>query len=94
MAAKLGGNTLGIARAAQEIVITVINWDNYINDSFLDGLLRIYDDIVAKGRQKTSVVNLSIAGKLTTDGGNGGIAYPAWSQAMIDKFGKLFVLAK
>ncbi len=63
--AKLAGKTLGVARRAAEIVVTVINYNDYIQEHFLDGLLNIFDDIHGR-REKSSVVNLSIQGNLAT----------------------------
>lgn len=85
--AKIGGRTLGIAREATEMVVTVLNFGDYISESWLDGLRMVYDDIKAKKLEKTSVVNLSISLELKSDGGTTGV-----SQAMINKMGKFKVL--
>jgi hypothetical protein len=60
MVSKVGGNTIGIARRGQ-IWSTVIDYDNYITEHFLDWLMRIYDNIVRLGQNGKAVVNLSLS---------------------------------
>jgi len=52
------GRTVGIARNAKPIIVRV-NPDRYLPESFLDGLSRVYDHILANGNQGKAVVNLS-----------------------------------
>jgi hypothetical protein len=60
MIAKAAGKTLGIARNAH-IHITVVPRPQYLQENFLDGLLRIYDDIAGTtGRAEVSIVNFSV----------------------------------
>ncbi|KAL2126620.1 hypothetical protein VTI74DRAFT_527 [Chaetomium olivicolor] len=54
------GKTVGIARKAR-LVATVIDYDKYIYEHFLDALAQIHDDIYIKGRGTKSVVNISIS---------------------------------
>jgi hypothetical protein len=63
--ANLAGKTLGVARRTAEIVVTVIDVNNYIQEHFLDSLLKIFDDIHGR-REEVSVVNLSIQGNLAS----------------------------
>ncbi|KAG4428636.1 hypothetical protein IFR05_015880, partial [Cadophora sp. M221] len=78
--AKVGGKTVGVARKAAEIVITVVNFEESLAENFLDGLLMVYDDIKEKKREKTSVVNISQQWPLKANSPKAGI-----SQAMIAK---------
>jgi hypothetical protein len=57
---KAVGKTVGIARKAS-VVSTVWNFETYIQEHWLDGLVKIHQDIYVKGRGAKSVVNLSIA---------------------------------
>ncbi|KUJ07893.1 pectin lyase-like protein [Mollisia scopiformis] len=88
VAAKIGGKTVGIARAAKEVVLTVLNAPNdFLQDSYVDALIKIYDDIIGDSeneipnKSKTSVVNISLSRELSTD------KEVKWSQAMINKMG-------
>lgn len=58
--AKAVGKYVGIARRAQAIQ-TVWNYHQGIQDTWIDALVKIYDDIRSKGRGTKSVVNLSIS---------------------------------
>ncbi|KAK5653721.1 hypothetical protein OQA88_8752 [Cercophora sp. LCS_1] len=55
---KAVGKTVGVARRTT-LVQTVINFDVYIMDMFLDGLLKMHEDIRAKGRGRKAVLNIS-----------------------------------
>jgi hypothetical protein len=59
MMARMAGKTVGLARKAT-ITFTVINHEKYIYENFLDGLMKIHDDIRSKGRGKKAVVNMSV----------------------------------
>lgn len=59
-AAKVIGNTVGLARKAQ-VVVTQFDYSNWSDDTWVDSLRLILDDIIAKGRVKTAIVNFSIA---------------------------------
>jgi len=79
------GKTHGIARSAEHLVVTVVNFSDGINEGWLDGLRMIYDDIWQNSRQKNSIVNLSIGGNLI----DWKAKNPAgWTQPMINKFRK------
>lgn len=60
VAAKVIGKTVGLARKAQ-VVVTQLDYDNFSDDTWIDGLRLILDDIITKGRVKTAIVNFSIA---------------------------------
>jgi hypothetical protein len=84
VAAYAIGKTHGIARSAEHLVVTVLNYNDGITDSWLDGLRMIYDDIWKNSRQKKSIVNISLGGRL----GDPKADVEGWSQPMIDKFRK------
>ena len=57
---KAVGKTVGVARKAR-VVATVLDFNTYILEHFLDALALIHEDIYVKGRGAQSVVNLSIS---------------------------------
>lgn len=58
--AKMAGKNLGLAKKAT-VSATIIDFDTFYFESFLDGLVKIYDDIYVRARGKMAVVNLSIS---------------------------------
>lgn len=58
--AKAVGKTQGIARKAKATQ-TVIEYNRSIMENFLDGLLKIHEDIRSKKRGTKSVVNISVS---------------------------------
>jgi hypothetical protein len=63
MMSKIAGKTIGVARNAQ-VFTTVIDYNNFIYENFLDGILKVYDHIVANGNGKKAVVNMSVGFQL------------------------------
>lgn len=76
------GNTVGVARNAR-VVVTSLNTQQAIHESWLDGLLQIYNTILSnqnrQGGTNSAIVNLSIQGKLREN---------EWSDALVSKMGK------
>lgn len=75
---KAVGKTVGLARKAR-VVATVIDFNTYIHEHFLDALALIHEDIYVRGRGTKSVVNMSIL-----------IASSQISNAYQDRMGKFF----
>lgn len=88
--AKVIGKTLGLARNAQ-VVIAQFNPDEYSDETWLDSVRMIIDDIVDKKREKTSVVNLSEAFTLKVSIDHE-IVYEGVTPAVIDRLGTYAVL--
>jgi hypothetical protein len=89
---KIIGKTIGLARQA-EVVATSIKVDERMNESFLDGLVQIYNAIIARGTGKggtaSAVVNISSSGKLADPNSVVTSLQNSWTAEMIDNFGML-----
>jgi hypothetical protein len=85
VAAKVIGKTVGLARNAN-IVVTSLKTDEAFHESWLDGILKIYERILSKGTNQggvsSAIINISIQGNLLTTSRPGD-----WNSALIDKFG-------
>lgn len=79
-----------MARNAQ-VVIAQFNPDEYSDETWLDSVRMIIDDIVDKKREKTSVVNLSEAFTLKVSIDHE-IVYEGVTPAVIDRLGTYAVL--
>jgi hypothetical protein len=86
VAAKVIGKTVGLAKNAN-MVVTRMNTDEMINETWLDGLLKIHDAILAKGTRQggtaSAIVNLSIGGESRSIH-----AMSGWHEPMIEKMGE------
>ncbi|KAL0932935.1 alkaline serine protease Alp1 [Colletotrichum truncatum] len=60
VAATVVGKTYGVAKKAQVVDVKVFNGDVGSTSSILTGITWAVNDIVSKGAQKTSVLNLSL----------------------------------
>jgi hypothetical protein len=61
MIAKAAGKSIGIARNVDAVYVTMIPYERYISENFLDGLMKIYDDIAATpGKASKSIINMSV----------------------------------
>jgi subtilisin family serine protease len=75
---KAVGKNVGIARRAEEVVATVWDFNKQIYETWLDGLVKVHEDIRSKARGTRSVVSISIS-----------IHYKLMPKVTIDRFGKL-----
>ena len=61
---RIAGATYGIAKQSNIVIVKVAIVNNELPSSeVLNGLIMIYDDIIAKGLKGKAVVNLSLGGK-------------------------------
>ena len=91
VAAKVMGTTVGVTKNAK-VVVTSLKADEFMDASWLDGLLKIYDAIISKGNgeggKDSAVVNTSILGFRMNTGRFEQTAQ--WDDAVIQKMGKLY----
>jgi hypothetical protein len=90
VSAKVIGTTVGLARNANMVVTAFKQGDN-LSESWLDGLVKIYDDIVQKGRVNSAIVNLSVQiTRVRTRDVNGNPSEGGLTDGVLDKMGKNF----
>lgn len=58
--AKAVGRFSGLARKAR-VTATVIDYSNFLTESWLDALVKVHEDIRSKGRGPKAVINMSIS---------------------------------
>ena len=59
MLSKMGGKVYGVAKRITP-VMTTMDYNTYVNENFLDGLSKIYDDVVQNNNPGNCIINISI----------------------------------